>query len=447
MVVNKNRIVKKMCSILSLAVLSAVVVYAVVGNQVSAAEVYPTKQTFQTSKKEDSNKLKEWLSNTLFKFIDFLKVGVSRNTTKVESSLNSSNNNIKQDIVWQDYFSDVVNNKDRYYINYLAKEKIVSIDQEKFNPDNFVRLNELSKIIVNSYRHKVWYNLNWNIWLSNKNNFNKLMPKYYNTAYEMWLLNWIESLEDFERFVSYNDLNQMLQNFKRQYPELINLYYLDIDQSAITIKRWDLSRVVFKTLMLDADQTNNVAYQDIYYHTNFDAIQTLANLDITNKQNSRFYPDNNISRWDFIVMFVRAYLKANNKELSISNIDFDIVDLDYNSVYAPYIIYAKEEWLIDYLFEIVRSQNYINIEKRMTKHEAYYVVSNIFDIKIEYDVLKADREYISRWEIAQIIVDSLNLSPKLWDNKNISSPNSQIEKFVMNIKSFANSPKIAWLLN
>jgi len=48
--------------------------------------------------------------------------------------------------------------------------------------------------------------------------------------------------------------------------------------------------------MLDADQNNNIAYQDIYYHANFDAIQTLANLDITNKQNSRFYPDNNISR-------------------------------------------------------------------------------------------------------------------------------------------------------
>jgi len=447
MVVNKNRIVKKMCSILSLAILSIVGLCTAVGNQVSAAEVYPTKQDFQTIKKENANKLKEWLSNTLFRFIDFVKDGVSKNTTKIESSLILSNTNTKENVVLQDYFSDILDDKDRYYINYLAKEKIISADQEKFNPNNFVRLNELSKIIVNAYRHKVWYNLNWNVWLSNKNNFNKLMPKYYNTAYEMWLLNWIENLEDFERFISYNDLNQVLQNFKRQYPELINLYYLDIDKSAITIKRWDLSRVIFKTLMLDADQNNNVAYQDIYYHTNFDAIQTLANLDITNKQNSRFYPDNNISRGDFIVMFVKSYLKANNKELSISNIDFDIVDLDYNSIYAPYVIYAKEEWLIDYLFEIVRSQNYINIEKIVTKHEAYHVISNISDINIEYDVLKADREYISRWEVAQIIVDALNLSSKSLNIKNTTSPNSQIEKLVINIKSFANSPKIARLLN
>ncbi len=446
MVVNKNKIVKRVCSLLSLAILSTVGVYTVVGNQVFATEVSSTKQIFQTSQKERPNKLKESLWNNLFRLVDFVKAGISKNSKKVDLSLNTSNN-IKQDIVSQDYFSDVINNKDRYYINYLAKEKIISSNQEKFNPDNFVRLNELSKILVNSYRYKVWYKLDWNVWLSDKSYFNKLMPKYYNTAYEIWLLNWIENLEDFERFVSYNDLNKMLQNFKRQYPELINLYYLDIDQSAITIKRWDLSRVVFKTLMLDVDKTKNVAYQDIYYHTNFDAIQTLANLDITNKQNSRFYPDNNISRWDFIVMFVKSYLKTNNKELWVSNIDFDIVDLDYNSTYAPYVLYAKEEWLIDYLFEVVRAQNYINLEKRMTKHEAYYIVSNISDINLEYDVLKADREYVSRWEVAQVIVDAFKLSSNSWDNKDNSQPNSQIEKFVLNIKSFANSPKIARLLN
>gem|GEM_PF-1472616 len=106
----------------------------------------------------------------------------------------------------------------------------------------------------------------------------------------------MENIDDYERFVSYDDLEQILQNFKRQYPELINLYYLDLDQSIITIKRGDICRIIFKTLMLDNDKNTDIAYQDIYYHTNFDAIQTLASLGITNTENSRFYPDNNISR-------------------------------------------------------------------------------------------------------------------------------------------------------
>jgi hypothetical protein len=42
-------------------------------------------------------------------------------------------------------------------------------------------------------------------------------------------------------------------------------------------------------------------------------------------------------------MIVKSYLKMNNLELNINNLNFDIKDLDYNSYYAPYIIYAKEE--------------------------------------------------------------------------------------------------------
>jgi hypothetical protein len=106
----------------------------------------------------------------------------------------------------------------------------------------------------------------------------------------------LDNIDDYERFVSYDDLDQILQNFKRQYPELINLYYVDIDKSILTIKRGDVARIVFRTLMLDNDKNVDIAYQDIYYDTNFDAIQTLASLGITNTENSRFYPDNNISR-------------------------------------------------------------------------------------------------------------------------------------------------------
>ena len=43
--------------------------------------------------------------------------------------------------------------------------------------------------------------------------------------------------------------------------------------------------------------------------------------------------------------------------MEVSNIDFDIEDLDYNSIYAPYVLYAKEHGLVDYLLEIVRTKN------------------------------------------------------------------------------------------
>ena len=422
----------------------------VVSNKAFAVEVPFTE--FQETQRENSTRIRESLSDAIFKFVDFIKTKASKSTSETSSSSNITvNTPVKDELVLQEYFSDILYNKDRFYINYLAKEKIVSTNQEKFYPNNFIRLNELSKILVNSYRYKIWYKLDWNVGLSNKNYFDKLMPKYYNTAYEMWLLNWLDNIDDYERFVSYDDLDQILQNFKRQYPELINLYYVDIDKSILTIKRGDVARIVFRTLMLDSDKNVDIAYQDIYYNTNFDAIQTLASLGITNTENSRFYPDNNISRWDFIVMFVKSYLKKTNKTLEVSKIDFDIEDLDYNSIYAPYVLYAKEHGLVDYLLEIVRTKKYINLEKLITKHEAYYIVSNIANVSFDYNILKADKEFISRWESAQLMVDAFAFSSKSWWLKNNPDKNdvsnSQLEKFVTNVRWLIKSPKLSWIWN
>jgi len=422
----------------------------VVSNKAFAVEMPFTE--FQETQRENSTRIRESLSDAIFKFVDFIKTKASKSTSETLSSSNITiNTPVKDELVLQEYFSDILYNKDRFYINYLAKEKIVSTNQEKFYPNNFIRLNELSKILVNSYRYKIWYKLDWNVGLSNKNYFDKLMPKYYNTAYEMWLLNWLDNIDDYERFVSYDDLDQILQNFKRQYPELINLYYVDIDKSILTIKRGDIARIVFRTLMLDNDKNVDIAYQDIYYNTNFDAIQTLASLGITNTENSRFYPDDNISRWDFIVMFVKSYLKKTNKTLEVSKIDFDIEDLDYNSIYAPYVLYAKEHGLVDYLLEIVRTKKYINLEKLITKHEAYYIVSNIANVSFDYNILKADKEFISRWESAQLMVDAFAFSSKSWWLKNNPDkndvPNSQLEKFVTNVRWLIKSPKLSWIWN
>ena len=422
----------------------------VVSNKAFAVEMPFTE--FQETQRENSTRIRESLSDAIFKFVDFIKTKASKSTSETSSSSNITiNTPVKDELVIQEYFSDILYNKDRFYINYLAKEKIVSTNQEKFYPNNFIRLNELSKILVNSYRYKIWYKLDWNVGLSNKNYFDKLMPKYYNTAYEIWLLNWLDNIDDYERFVSYDDLDQILQNFKRQYPELINLYYVDIDKSILTIKRGDVARIVFRTLMLDNDKNVDIAYQDIYYDTNFDAIQTLASLGITNTENSRFYPDNNISRWDFIVMFVKSYLKKTNKTLEVSKIDFDIEDLDYNSIYAPYVLYAKEHGLVDYLLEIVRTKKYINLEKLITKHEAYYIVSNIANVSFDYNILKADKEFISRWESAQLMVDAFAFSSKSWWLKNNPDkndvPNSQLEKFVTNVRWLIKSPKLSWIWN
>jgi hypothetical protein len=65
--------------------------------------------------------------------------------------------------------------------------------------------------------------------------------------------------------------------------------------------------------------------------------------------------------------------------------------------------------------------------------------------------LEADKEFISRWESAQLMVDAFAFSSKSWWLKNNPDkndvPNSQLEKFVTNVRWLMKSPKLSWIWN
>jgi hypothetical protein len=84
-----------------------------------------------------------------------VKSNISQNSSNSSFDfILTDENNIKSDLQ-VDEFSDISTDSNRYYINYLSENNIISNNSQKFYPQNFVRLHELSKILVNSYRHKV----------------------------------------------------------------------------------------------------------------------------------------------------------------------------------------------------------------------------------------------------------------------------------------------------
>ncbi len=440
MVVRNKQKSKNLFSILGVVMLSLVGISTVFGNTVSATEVYPTITNTHQESNSSLDSVGKTLSEIFSQFVVFVKEWVKENNWKVTKhtfDISQDANKILNNT--EDEFSDISNHPDKEYINFIAKKNIVSSNREEFKPENFVRLHELIKILVNSYRFKLWYNLDSNIWLTDSNYFEKPMPKYYNTAYEMWLLEWVYSIDDFERYLSYEDLKVVLSNFNVQYPELINLLYLDIENSDRTLKRWEVSRVVVNSLMLN--QNNQLTFRDTISSEYSQAIEKLAQLEIVNANNKNFYPSEKIVRGDFVVMLVKSYLKATNQEMIVDNMNFDIEDLDYNSVYAPYVVYAQENALIDYLFETIRWKTYINLNQNMTKHEVYHTVSKVANVVMNYDIPQADKEFMTRWELAQILVDSFN-----FENSWSSLANSQIERFIDNVKSFTEDKKLASLI-
>ena len=436
---NFCRVQTKSCLKFGVVALSILVVGTALGNQVSAAEVHPT---ISTQSPILSDEAKEVASGLRSKIVTFVKDGLETSTSRNKYDFRAKDSTIqvnKNEVISLEseshIFSDMELDPNRYYAESLAKKWIISRSQ-KFYPNNFIRLNEVAKMIVNSYRFKVGYDIDWNAWLTDKVYFAKAMPKYYNTAYEMWIFEWIENLEDFERFVTYDDLNKILKNFKNQYPDLVNLYYMDIKETNANLKRWEVARTIFRTMMVDSDVS--YSFEDIAYSEYGADVQLLADNWII-ASDERFYPEADVSRKDFILWLVKTHLKHSGEHVENRALEQSLADLDYEAEYAPYILLAKNEWWVDYLVETVRWQDYLNLNSKVTQHEACYIISKLTWITFDYDIISADKKYITRWEVAQLLNKAYKLPSA---TKAISSTqyqnDSHIWRLIENIKSLAN---------
>lgn len=434
-----SRAKNKSCLKFSVVALSILVAGTALGNQVSAAEVHPTISTQSPIISDEAKEMASWLRSKIVTFVkEWLETSTSRN--KYDFRASDTTKIDKNEVISLEsepsIFTDMEFDPNRYYAESLAKNGIISRSQ-KFYPNNFIRLNEVAKMIVNSYRFKVGYDIDWNAWLTDKVYFAKTMPKYYNTAYEMWIFEWIENLEDFERFVTYNDLNKILTNLKSQYPDLVNLYYMDIKESNAILKRWEVARTIFRTMMVDSD--TSYSFDDIAYNEYWADVQLLAENWII-ATDDKFYPEADVSRKDFILWLVKTHLKHSGEHVENRSLEHSLADLDYTAEYAPYILFAKNEWWVDYLVETVRWQDYLNLSSKVTQHEACYIISKLTWITFDYDIISADKKYITRWEVAQLLTKAYKLQSTT--TKAISSTkyknDSHIWRLIENIKGLAN---------
>ena len=238
------------------------------------------------------------------------------------------------------------------------------------------------------------------------------MPKYYNTAYEIWLFIWVGNNNNFERAILYDDLYIILENFQNKYPNIINIENLsktNFKNPNNHIERWELSKIIIEIFKLNQD---------------------LNSVDM--------------SRGEFIKMIVSYYLKINNKELSVNNLNFDINDLDYNSDYAPYIMYAKEQGILDYLVEIKRGEIYLKPDSLISKHEVYYVITKALWISLDLGLSSSNNDNITKWELAKILSDIYGFQGNITTQN--SQPNSKLEQLFDKIAFFTKNKTLTNLI-
>jgi hypothetical protein len=88
-------------------------------------------------------------------------------------------------------------------------------------------------------------------------------------------------------------------------------------------------------------------------------------------------------------------------------------DVGSSASYLPQLIYAADRGLIDQLMVSKRGQLYFEPDAFMTKHEVYQILGKTLGLQFDYDEEQAATEKITRGELAQLLVQSLDLQPKI----------------------------------
>lgn len=323
------------------------------------------------------------------------------------------------------YFTDTASDSHAYFINLLAKEGIVAGQQGKFYPDNYLRLYDLIKMTVDLYRDKVWYASSGEQWLSLEWAFSgdtSLPSRYVATALQLWFLSHIQwdyqHLQGVQKFVSSQDIAQMLVNVWYEFTGMIhNISLENIPQvtrgvaAEYLVKAFDLSPQGF-ALYQASQIVVQTPFIDIFGHQYQSAISTLAGLGIVSTESKSFYPDNYLHRYDFTIMLVNSLLYGGHQTLNpsyLSGFSSPFADVIQSS-YSPFVYYASDHHLIDFLVVNKRGQSYFLPDQLMTKYEIYTLITKATGITFSYDPKIADQEYMTRGELAQLLVDTFGFT-------------------------------------
>ena len=161
-------------------------------------------------------------------------------------------------------------------------------------------------------------------------------------------------------------------------------------------------------------------FTDITNHQFPSAITTLASLGIVNTQTTKFYPDNYLRHYDFVVLFVNSFITAKNQSLPTSTSSV-FADVDTTASYLPQLAYATEHGMIDYLITSKQGQLYFSPDDFMTKREVYQLLAKALNIQFVYAEEQAENEKITRAELAKLLVDSFQFQPKITSQSDVLS--------------------------
>lgn len=294
------------------------------------------------------------------------------------------------------YLADIVWNENEKYIRILANDEIINPKAKNFFPENHTRINEVIKMILNSYVEKSWDEIDFG-----DNNWSfENVPDYYQKAHDLGLLNGVWDNHKFDRIVYYEDVKKVFQNFESNFDVMIYIWALENFEWAIT--RWDFARNIVNIFAL---QEENVE-EDADFISILESRWILDWINLNHK---------NLTRAEFIQTLAKAILRYQWEEDNLSRVWIEIyfTDLDYNSDLVAYVDFAKSLWLIDYLEETVKMEKYFNPNSFITEDEMNYTFNLISDSNFDL----WSHKFVDKMDYLELLVSVFEFeeeSNKVW---------------------------------
>lgn len=317
-------------------------------------------------------------------------------------------------------FADISADMHRESIEVLASIGILKGGEYgKYYPQNHVRTSDFVRVIVDLYRFKLGYSLDSQNGLNDESPFaadisDPLLRKKLRTAHALWLLDNLRELQ-LEAPIHPVQAQQIINNTLNLNPyigqkEKISL----IDLSSSVLTKSQMAGYLVAIFQLEKSITTTV-FNDISNHRYHSAITKLAQLGVVAGKNGNFYPDNYVLRSDGIIMIANSLLAQQWKALIISDFIYlpTIDDTTYFAAYAPHLEYLLTNEIWDFLLHPQQSGYLFLPTAQLTKWEAYTLLSQAARVKL----LNVDPELssrpITRWELADLIVNVFEFVPSL----------------------------------
>lgn len=385
-----------------------------------------SSQTFASEPKSVANIVQEFINTAQWKqeskrsqFGDTLITSIKSLIQKDNTQLTQKNNtntlfastqntnsiiNTDKNIDGGVFFKDITDHQYEESIAILASHRLFKA-QEKFYPHNYVRLADLSKIIVNTYRIAVWLDT-----------IQATPIQYVQTAYSEWFLtNVIATVNDttIEKVLTFADMQTIINNIHKQYPKITTTIQVT-EQSNDILTKWAMAHYAVNIFATPLHNENyyNQRYASIQDSQYADALRSLIQADVI-QYDTNINPTATLSRAELIEQIVKSY--ALSHKVLLTSTAHDLADIDGSDPVSALIVFAYEQWRLDYLLVQTKGQLFIQPDIQATLDEAYEIIQTITDKNFITGIINADTP-ITQEKLAQILVDAFAISTTPWSD-------------------------------